>query len=102
MEDIVEKLDSVRLRRAIEENAPVLRGVPWQRNCLTAGETIAVDASPHHPEPGQTSTDARVLHALGHPRALDQAGARAPDPLPSRLADSSCALVSVARVAGHR
>src|SRR5574344_2029384 len=34
-------------------DAPVLRGLPGGRNSLTAGETTALDAQPHHPEPGQ-------------------------------------------------
>ena len=47
----------------------------WRRNCLGAAETIAVDAQPHHPEPGKTGRGASqeaevVAYALSRSAGL--------------------------------
>ena len=52
-----------------------------RRESVTAGDTIAVDPSPHHPEPGEAARGARVLHARRDQGAVDEARARTPDPV---------------------
>ncbi len=51
------------------------------RSRASAAITIAVDPSPHHPRSGEAVRDPRVLHPHRHQGAVDQAGARAPDPV---------------------